>query len=554
MSQPTDSFLKAKERANPSGLGGFSLVEVLISVAAIAALAGGALLMISGSIKSAREQKLATDVVTINAALVTFIANGGDLSDANTAAEVIERIKTRAEEDQIDQMVGLRSGFLDPRVTVVDQDATEAESTAARAYWNPNKKRFVVKYNGAVGIKEFVLDESKADALETEHQRKTTVKFSNRDDDTWVWEYAEHGMAVAPGPMDLTPVGTVVTGLGLPVVESAVPLNPPTVSVPGDTYPIADYDGLEVTLEDPNPAGVSELFYSVVPGVWEKYVDPIPIDPGTDLETQAVSIDSDRWSDSETTLDPYRTTPVKLEIALANANSSYDYVTLGGALEPGDYATPGLVQPAAVSFLNASVIPSQYVNSGVFNVYWTLDGSDPAASANAFAGESFSGSFPDQPIWFSLDDWGPDDVLQVQVCARSYDTAIVTSSDPVSAILRAIKIQMRPPLIDLDPASDLVTLSLQSDFGDTPLGSRIVFTTDGSDPGIGPDGDSVVGTLYVEPFSASLAVSEIKARAYAPLLYQHWFDVSDLATANFSPPPEETAPNVLVAMSVEIGP
>ena len=51
-------------------------------VTVLAALAAGALMLISYSIRAAKDQKIAHDVVTINAALSTFIANGGELDEA----------------------------------------------------------------------------------------------------------------------------------------------------------------------------------------------------------------------------------------------------------------------------------------------------------------------------------------------------------------------------------------------------------------------------------------------------------------------------------------
>ena len=136
----------------------FALVELLAAVVVIAALAGGALMMISGSIRAAKEQKLVSDVATLNAALSTFLSNGGSLDGVETAAEVIERIKTESKADEADYQVGLRGGLLDPRITPVDQSVGEAKSAAPRVFFHATKRRFVAAYTGKVGVKEFVLD------------------------------------------------------------------------------------------------------------------------------------------------------------------------------------------------------------------------------------------------------------------------------------------------------------------------------------------------------------------------------------------------------------
>lgn len=521
-----------KSGRRPSKAAGFSLVEVLIAIAAIAVLAGGALMLISGSIKAAKERKLEADVVTINAALATFLANGGDLKDANTAAEIVERIKTRAEADQADQLVGIRGGLLDPRITPVEQESSEAASTDARACWDPGKKRFVLKYNGVVGIKEFVLDESRADEEESEYKRKLVIEYSKKGDDKWVWEYGEHNTAGNPGPNNLAPSGTDPPLPGGFVNPDAVPLDPPIVSIPGDTYPITDYDGLEVTLFNPNPPGVAEMYYSVVPGVWERYLGPIPVEPGTILETQAVTIDPDAWSDSETTLDEYLAEPLQLEIAAMFAAASYDYVSLGGAIEPGSYPDPELAPPGDVTLENAALIPNQFLNIGAFEIRWTLDGSDPLSSPTAFVGEDFSDGFPGQQIPFGMDDWGSGSTLVVKVVAKSLDPNVFIDSEVMEYPLGKLRIQLPPPLVTVNTYDGEVELEVDKSGGQMPLGARIYFTQDGSDPGVAGDGEPVTGSLYAGTPVKPAFSTTVTARTYAPVAYKDWFLPSEFAAGS----------------------
>ena len=519
-----------------------------MALAVVGAFSGAAFFMITGAIAGAKEKKLVHDVATINAALSTFLANGGDLSGATTGHEVIERLKTQEVSQKEDQLVGVSGGLLDPRVTPVDQTLAEGASSEPRALWDRTKKRFVLKYSGAVGIKEFVLDELKAAAEETEEGRLAAIRYSEKGEKKWVWEYAEHNTSMKTGPNNLAGRDEVSEALRAPLQ-----LESPTVSLPGDLYPLGDYEGLQVTLSNPNPPGVSDIFYSLIPGVWEKYSGALAIDPGMSLETQAVAIDPLAWTDSSTTFDQYTTTPVKIDLELGDPNSGYDYVNLGGALEPGSYAAPALVRPLTLSLSNSAAIPAQYSNVGVFNVYWTLDGSDPTSSSEASAGDAFSDGFPGQPVWLSLDDWGSAGTLDVNVVAKSADTNIVLNSDTVSASLDIRPIALRAPLIVRDPSTGLVTISLQVDFGDMPLGSRIVYTTDGTDPGIGADGEAVRGALYSTPFSV-LNTVELKARVYAPPLFKQWFTTSELTTSSPAVALEEPGPNIVVGISVSTGP
>ena len=118
--------------------------------------------------------------------------------------------------------------------------------------------------------------------------------------------------------------------------------------------------------------------------------------------------------------------------------------------------------------------------------------------------------------------------------AESYNPQIVADSGLVSETLTATKIQLRQPLIDIDSATGEGTLSLQSDFGDMPLGASIFYTTDGSDPGVAGDGGTVTGTLYSGPIPGAASVP-INARVHAPFLYRQWFIPSVVSTE--SPPP-----------------
>ena len=507
----------------------FTMIEVLAAVALIAVLAGGALFMISNSVEAAKERKLAKDVVTLNAALSTFLANGGSLDGASSEAEVIERIKTRAEDDQADQLVGLRSGLLDPRITPVVQSDTEASSSKPRVYFHKSKQRFVLAHSGPIGVKEFVLDEQRADDPEVEHERKITVAYSKKGQDKWVWEYGDHATAANSGPSNLPPGGGNPTLPGPFVDPTAVQLDPPEVSVPGDNYPLTDYEGLEVTLTNPNPPGVSEMFYSVIPGVWERYGGPIPIAPGVNLEAQATTIDPDAWSNSETTLDEYRTGPVQLDIAAAFSQSDYDYVSLGGSLVPGSYPPPPTAAPGEVTLENEAEIPDRFENSSTFEIRWTMDGSDPLTSSTAITGDPFSDGFPGQAVPFGIDDWGAGNTLPIKIAAKSLDTNILTDSEVIENPLGRVQLQLAAPLLSVDTFAGEIDLALDSSGGQMPTGARIYFTQDGSDPGVAGDGEPLAGTLYSgTPIKPASSVT-VTARTYAPVAYMEWFLPSEAA-------------------------
>ncbi len=317
---------------------------------------------------------------------------------------------------------------------------------------------------------------------------------------------------------------------------------------PAGCPPLVNYDALDVHLTDPNPPGASEIWYSLNQGVWERYSTPIVVDPGSILDTQAVSVDPARWIDSDIASDEYLSAPVNLELAVWFDRPSFDYVALGGALEPGSYPSPALAPPGSLTLSNSGSIPNRYLNSGTFNVYWTLDGSDPASAPTPESGDVFSGGFPGQQVALRLDEWVGDTLL-VRAYARSFDTSVAISSDEVSVALGRDRLTLRRPLIEISGVASSgfdVGLRLDTDRADMPLGARIYYTTDGSDPGVDERGEPVGGTLYQGGFKLRDG-GEVNARVYPPLPYRDWFVASELSTHGASP----TYGNLNIALVID---
>ncbi|MFT5412309.1 MAG: prepilin-type N-terminal cleavage/methylation domain-containing protein [Verrucomicrobiales bacterium] len=516
-------------REKPLSQRAFTLVEILMVVACIGILVGLSVQIISGMISSTKEKKLGHDVRVLNSAVATFVANGGDLEGAKSASEVFVRLRSSTSSDQADRLVGVRSGFFDLRMIPVMQTSDEAVALKSRVLWDVTKSRFAIYYQGKPGIKEFLIDDSKSSMDPPERERKLVIAYSKKGDAKWVWDYND-APTVTGNKRSIEVLDS--KGAVIPLPPSAphpLQLTPPNVSVPPDTYPLMDYEDLNLTLRNPNPAGVSEMFYSIREGIWLRYQAPFPIDPGAVLMTQAVSNDPASWHDSAVSTGNYKTELVQLITSLVFPKQNYNYVSLGGATEPGSYPPPVRVHPGRVELTNGSSLPVQFQNSKVFEVAWTLQGTnDPQASAKPMTSDPFSGGFPGQDILLSIDDWGPSDALVVQAYANSHNLEIVTNAEPVSAILNATRIQLRPPLVEIMSSAGRsknkkVTISCQTNFGDTPLGARIFYTTDGSDPGAGPDGEPVTTKYYSGPFQLPAGATEIIARVYAPGLYHHWF-------------------------------
>ncbi len=86
---------------------------------------------------------------------------------------------------------------------------------------------------------------------------------------------------------------------------------------------------------------------------------------------------------------------------------------------------------------------------------------------------------------------------------------------------------------------DTIEISKLVDYGDMPVGARIYYTTDGSDPGSDGNGNPLSGTLYTGAFDPLHGAGEwetgavVNARVYPPQEYAGWFQVSPLTTSDY---------------------
>ena len=138
---------------------GFSLLEVLISVATISVLctiAWLALQCVLSDVSSA--VKLPNDVAVLNRAVQCYLANGGSLDDVSNPTEVLARLKTQAVNRS--EIAGLSGPMIDPRMSVVANRQTDGKV----AIWDLRRKQFrIVEHNivpsGTTPIAEFALNE-----------------------------------------------------------------------------------------------------------------------------------------------------------------------------------------------------------------------------------------------------------------------------------------------------------------------------------------------------------------------------------------------------------
>jgi choice-of-anchor A domain-containing protein len=521
---------------------GMSLLEVLVVVAGIGILFSAVASTVGGLNRVINEKKLERDVDAINRAIRLYEVSGGSLEGIYPHPWwILGKLKSRVIEDEVDEAAGLTGSMIDPRLQPVLMSASERASGDLRSVWNPTDRKFEIldgPTEPGAHIKAFKLtDDTWIDELVTEYfanneEARDGGSYKYASANGGVWNYGgDAGRGSRPEPT------TIPLSMGFGAATSAglgagmIQLDPPTFSIPAGSYELLGFP-LTLSLGNPNDPAVSAIFYSIRLGVWVPY-DGTPIAVGVDDVVTAVVVSTDRanWADSDFIDSAYDSIPLSLEFRVA-ATASVNWMEAGGAVEPGGPATSP-ASPGLISLANAADIPDGYENSSNFLVYWTTDGSDPVSSGTRHQGGPFSGGFGGETVDLALAEWGAQSSLPIQVFGQSQDRDIFMSSEVESTIVTIDATTLRAPI--LATSAGLVTISTDPSYGDMPVGARIYYTTDGTDPGES-GGEPVTGTLYTGPFAVDVSgaapVGEcasgvtVRARVYAPSGCAHWFDAS----------------------------
>ncbi len=262
------------DTACPARVRGMTMIELLATLGAISILMSVVVLAVTPLLVDVRKVKLDNDVATINAAVKSFLTEGGDLTSATTAAQVIAALKSKASDQEI--VAGYRGAFVDPRLNLVMQSDAEASEPNWRAQWDDTIKAFVVLDTGTAGIKEFILEEAMLEIDHGEDVRDNMNKLAKEDD--WIWDFAA------------TTTGPGLLSQSMPMDdpdEAAAPANPdeldqllpPGFTPEGDLFEFFSFPS-SVALSNPNDPSATQIVYSVNSGTWQIYSTPIPLTRG----------------------------------------------------------------------------------------------------------------------------------------------------------------------------------------------------------------------------------------------------------------------------------
>lgn len=487
----------------------------MLVIAIISVMAGSAFLVLTNVQKNTLDTKLMHDVAAINQALTTYRNSGGTVNGLTDPQDVLDRLKTHMKATDAVAMAGLRKGMVDPRLAVRLQTSVEATGSDERAYYRPDTKTFALANSGGQGVKEFFLDESLALKDYGEDNRRSTFDLAKVS--PWVWDYTNQPAPAKPAPAAHAATSPSASSGKPGEPPGALKLNAPGFSVATGNFPLTTYP-LTLNLTNPNPTGSSNILYSINSGNWAIYTQTLKLNPGQTVQAMAGSLDPDNWLDSDKKQESYTSAPITPALELAFSKSSYSYADLGGPMIPGTAPAPTGGKYGTLTLSNASAIPLAYQSSDYFNAKWTKDGTSPLTSGTAATGDNFSNGFNGQKIAISLADFGTGVPLVIKAATNAADANILNVSGVISKQLGIEQLTLRAPLVSI--ADRTVTLKLDTQYTDIPVGARLLYTTDGSDP------TPTTAQTYTAPFAltgGSGTTVKLSVRVYPPAAYNAWF-------------------------------
>jgi len=307
---------------------GFSLVEMVITIAVLAVVATVSSLAISGVNRSAQHSKLETDVQTLNSAIKLYVSNGGNLGLLSDPGAVLSKLKTTRSKVDKTLHAGAPSGrLIDARVAAV---AVPDTSWKMRASYSAATQRFTASETGA-GV-EFVLDETIAEsAAIIETRSHGPVNYAQNS--SWVWDHTATNNPPAPqGPSvfdtnpdvsdtsptlpPVTPPPPPPTPGPSPRPPTPAPLSPPRLATPifdkgWGAYSETQFP-LPVTITNRPASPIADVIYQVNSDAWLPYTGPVAVPMNSSLRAQFLSKDTAARLDSQQSYAYYYPVPDSL--------------------------------------------------------------------------------------------------------------------------------------------------------------------------------------------------------------------------------------------------
>lgn len=294
---------------------GFTVMEILVSVAVITIVAVAALKFSASTRTSVQSAKLTSDVQKLNEVVSVYLANGGSIT-GTTPQDVLDQLKTVTTAAQAVQNVGVMTGRgVDTRLTAQMQTGSEVASNTARALWdNANKKFYVSTAAGTQGVSNFVLNNALATAPVSYDTNREQSKITYNSSSGWVWApgaYSPGAFLDAANQSLLdqeNKYNPLLAGSGGGGGGGSTPsLPPPIITPPGGAFFPPQYPGAIFINPNGAPEGTSILKYQLNGGAWIIYNGPFSVPSGTKVTTKSFSTNPAIYSDSSATTSGFYT-------------------------------------------------------------------------------------------------------------------------------------------------------------------------------------------------------------------------------------------------------
>lgn len=271
-------------------ISGLSITEILLVIAVLGVFGSLVIPSVTSLGTSVREQKLESDVSSINRAISIYRAHGGQLNQCKSTEEILCKLKSIRDQSQANVFVGLTGATIDPRLCA--KQLEDSNSRVSRAVWNATEQKFEILHQGS-GVERFYLDDELA---ESDYGAETREKssFDYNAEKGWVWSYRDRAQDPRIGSTAMEVVS--VPASPMPASGSAPSvLRPPIFSIGSGTFAATSFP-MSLTLSNPNPAGTT-IRYSINGGGYVTYANPIVVPAGARIQA-FVTGDSELWIDS----------------------------------------------------------------------------------------------------------------------------------------------------------------------------------------------------------------------------------------------------------------